>query len=556
MELVAVRARTWTAWLLGAASLALAVACAPDVKDNTKGVPPCSGCTDLTLAQVQQLIVTPLTPTSVQLDWTLPTDPAFTSVVIRRSSTGYVTSASDGTLVCETSADPLITTCPDTGLDVASDTYYSALAYYASRTNYSWPKFGFRRMPWTALMQGHSGLHSLAVRGGQVTWGWGFNGSGQAGDNTTTSWSGPVRVCAAAACTSYQTGMTALSVGGDHSLGIAADGSAWAWGSNSGYGMLGDGTLLNRKAPVQVCAPHTISGCSTFLGGIVSIAAGYQHSLAADSNGHVWAWGQNNSFQLGDGTASAHTVPKQVCGLGTTCTGNDFLSGIVAVSGGDAHSLALDSTGNVYAWGDKTFGQLGNGEFTPGFSEATPVQVCAAGQVKPCNSFITNIKAIAAGGNFSVALDTTGTVWTWGRNDAGQLGDGTTTNQFAPVEVCAPGQNAPCGAFLTGITAIAAGFSYVLALDNAGFVWAWGNNTYGQLGNGTLSDSKVPVQVCAPGTSLGCTTYLSNVAQIGGGRYHSLAIRGDGTLWGWGDNENGEVGDNSGITRNIPVQVP
>ena len=549
------RARILTAWLLGAAFLALAAACAPEVKDNTKSVPPCSGCTDTTLEQAPTFTVTPLTPTSATLEWTLPTDPAFSGVVIRRSATGYVTSASAGTAVYDTLGNAGVTTYTDTTLSVADSYYYSLLAYYSARGNYSWPRFAFRRMPWTLVAQGHSGLHSLAVRGEGLTWGWGFNGSGQTGDNTTTNWSGPVRVCAAAACTSYQTGMTALSTGGEHSLGIAADGSAWAWGNNGGYGPLGDGTLLNRKAPVQVCAPGTISGCSTFLGNIVSIAAGFQHSLAADGNGAVWAWGQNNSFQLGDDSASPHTVPVQVCGVGTPgCMGT--LGGITAVAAGDKHSLALDSTANVFAWGDESLGQLGNGENLSTTSQTTPVQVCAENQMAPCSAFLGSIQAIAAGGDFSVALDGSGNVWTWGSNSAGQLGDGTNTLRNVPGKVCAAGQSASCSAFLSGIVAVTAGFSYAMALDSAGNVWAWGNNTYGQLGNGTLTDSKVPVQVCAPGTSSGCSTFLSNVAQIGGGRFHSLAIRGDGTLWGWGDNENGEVGDNSGITRAIPVQVP
>ena len=541
-------------WLWLALLPALA-ACAPSVKDNTTAVPPCTGCTDLNLTQVSGVSLTPLTPTSVQLAWTNPGDSTLTGVMIRRSTTGYVVDASKGDPACGGLVTPSSTLCNDTGLSSGSSYYYSLLAYYASGNSYAWPKFVFRATPWSFIASGHSGLHSLAIRGGSQSWGWGYNNFGQVGDNTTTSWSGPVRVCDSAACSGQQAGMTALSNGGEFSLALATDGTVWSWGNNAGVGSLGDGTLLTRKAPVHVCAPGTLSGCTSYLGNILSIAAGFRHSLALDSTGNVWSWGLNDAFQLGDNTGSNHTVPVAVCGPTPNCSG-PALGGITAVAAGDSHSLALGSSGTVYAWGDETYGQLGNGESLSGISQTTPVLVCGAAEATPCTVGLGGIVAIAAGGLFSVALDNTGTVWTWGRNEAGQLGDGTLNPRSKPDKVCAAGQLSPCGLFLSNIVAIRAGYNYAMALDTSGSVWAWGNNTYGQLGNGTLTDSKVPVQVCAPSTSAPCGTFLSNAASIGGGRYHSLAVLGDGTLWGWGDNENGEVGDNSGITRAIPVQVP
>ena len=153
-------------------------------------------------------------------------------------------------------------------------------------------------------------------------------------------------------------------------------------------------------------------------------------------------------------------------------------------------------------------------------------------------SLIGNIVAAAGGESFSLAVKSDGTVWAWGYNDFGQLGDGTTTKRLVPVQV----------AGLSGVVAVAAGKYHSLALKSDGTVWAWGRNYYGQLGDGTTAERHAPVQVSG----------LSGVLALAAGESHSLAVRSDGTVRAWGNNEDGQLGDGTwglGIYRPVPVQV-
>jgi alpha-tubulin suppressor-like RCC1 family protein len=331
----------------------------------------------------------------------------------------------------------------------------------------------------------------------------------------------------------------ATAAGRKHSLALKADGTVWAWGTN-GNGELGDGSTTTRPAAVQV------SGVSS----VIAIAAGWNHSLAVKADGTVWTWGYNGNGQLGNGTATSSTTPVQVSGL----------SGVVAVAAGPYHSLALKADGTIWAWGDNGTGELGNGTQT---GSLTPVQVTG----------ITTAKGIAAGDHSSLAVLADGTVRAWGMNSSGQLGDGTTSDRYTPVTVNG----------LRGVTAVAAGSisSHALRTDGrvVGSVWSWGSNYYGVLGDGTNYNSAVPVatlrnayalavglnhvlaatrdgSVWAWGTNDsghlgdGTTTArrrpvrvsgLSDVAQLAAGESHSLALRADGVEWSWGANSDGQL---------------
>lgn len=248
------------------------------------------------------------------------------------------------------------------------------------------------------------------------------------------------------------------------------------------------------------------------------LSGGGYHSLALKADGTVWAWGGNGSGQLGNGNTANQYSPVQVEGL----------DDVKAIAAGFDHSLALKLDGTVWAWGDNEYGQLGDGSNN---NSNTPVQVVG----------LSSVVAIAAGSFHSLALRADGTVWAWGRNNYGQLGDGSTSNSNTPVQVSS----------LNGITAIAAGgrnfyvSSHSLALQDNGVLWAWGNNYRGQLGDGTNSDSPVPVQVSS----------LTSVTDLAAGGFHSLALLNDGSVWAWGHNFSGQLGNNTTTDSNIPVQV-
>ena len=285
------------------------------------------------------------------------------------------------------------------------------------------------------------------------------------------------------------TDVKSLSGGWLHDLFLKTDGTVWTWGNN-GYGQLGDGTAQDSSVVKQVYG----------LTNVISVDAGSQHSMALKDDGTVWVWG----FGPAACSDQVSTVPRQVYGL----------TEVVGIAAGDLHSLALKRDGTVWTWGNNGYGQLGDG--TEYNNRYEPVQVAG----------LSSVVAIAGGGGHSLALKSDGTVWAWGRNEDGQLGDGTTTSRLTPVQV----------AGLSDVIAIAAGNRHSLALKNNGTVWAWGYNGYGQLGDGTTENQLTPIQV--PG--------LSGVVSITAGIFHSLALKSDGTVWAWGDNGYGQLGIGTG----------
>jgi len=218
-----------------------------------------------------------------------------------------------------------------------------------------------------------------------------------------------------------------------------------------------------------------------------------------------------------------------------------YLTGITTVAAGTFHSVALKSDGTVWSWGNNNCGQLGDNTIT---TSRTPLQVVGPG----ASGFLSGVKAIACGGYHTIALMNDGTVWAWGLNEWGQLGDGTMTNSRTPVQVVGPGGSG----YLAGITAIAGGVEHTIALRDDGTVWTWGFNVFGQLGNGTHSaENPVPVQVVGPGGS----GYLDGIVAISGRFLNTVALKNDGTVWTWGHNAWGELGDGTTNDSTTPIQV-
>jgi alpha-tubulin suppressor-like RCC1 family protein len=299
----------------------------------------------------------------------------------------------------------------------------------------------------TALAAEYHHTCALTSGGGVKCWGW--NSNGQLGDGTTTNRTTPVDVVG------LSSGVTALVAGERHTCALTSGGGVKCWGYNY-YGQLGDGTPMNRYTPVDV------SGLSS---GVTAVAAGYRHTCALTSGGGVKCWGRNNYGQLGDGTNTNRYTPVDVSGLG---------SGVTALAGGGEHTCAVTSGGGVKCWGYNYYGQLGDGTTTHRY---TPVDVSGLG---------SGVTALAGGGEHTCALTSGGGVKCWGRNNSGQLGDGTNTNHTTPVDV---------SGLSSGVTALAAGGFHTCAVTSAGGVKCWGYNYFGQLGDGTIANRYTPVDV-------------------------------------------------------------
>ncbi|MCL2787924.1 MAG: Ig-like domain-containing protein [Micrococcales bacterium] len=339
-------------------------------------------------------------------------------------------------------------------------------------------------------------------------------GSGPAAGGTTVTGAVAPSVEFTAIAASYYSG-----------YGLDEAGNVWAWGAGQ-YGQLGNGTKTHSRRPVRVQA------ATGTLPRFTAIAAGYETGYALDERGNVWAWGLNDEGQLGNGTRADSSRPVQV----QAATGT--LPVFTTIAAGRETGYALDASGGVWAWGYNSQGQLGNGTRGNATNSTRPVRVQAATGTLP------KFTAIAAGDYTGYALDATGNVWSWGLGDDGQLGNGTSgyaTNSTRPVRVQAATGTLP------KFTAIAAGNSTGYALDETGSIWAWGDNYYGQLGNGTRADSSRPVRVqAATGTTLPVFT------AIAAGTYTGYALDVDGNVWAWGDNHWGELGNGTSDTTAQP----
>ena len=243
-----------------------------------------------------------------------------------------------------------------------------------------------------------------------------------------------------------------------------------------------------------------------------TLSAGIYHSLAIKSTGELWAWGANSDGRLGDGSTTQRSAPVQVL------PGTLFK----AVAGGYMHTVAIKTDGTLWAWGNNDLGQVGDGSIT---SRLLPVPV----QVPVGKLF----KAVAVGFYHSVALATDGSLWAWGHNAYGQLGDGTISTRATPV---------PVG---TGFVSVAAGHYHSLGIKTDGSLWTWGYNGTSQLGDGTTTNHLYPSQLMTLGT--GFTT-------VEAGNRFSVATKTDGSVWAWGDNASGQLGNGTLFGRTTPAQ--
>lgn len=340
-------------------------------------------------------------------------------------------------------------------------------------------------------------FHSLGIKSDGTLWAWGSNDSGQLGDGTNDDRIEPVQVGIA-------TNWVAVKAGAFHSLGIKTDGSLWAWGVNSN-GELGNGDNANKNVPVQI---GTASNW-------VSISAGFSHSVAIRTDGSLWAWGDNQYGQLGSGNNADKNTPVQIA------AGSNW----VKIDAGGYHTMGIKSGGILWTWGRNDEGQLGDGSNA---AKNIPVQI----------SSVTDWVAISAGMYHSMGIRrfVNGTLGLWGGNVFGQLGNGTITDKNFPASIANDVR-------WVGITA---GKYHSLSIASDGQAWAWGNNALGQLGNSSNSSVvRTPVQ-------LGCG---GNWVVVFAGYSHSFGIKSDGTTWAWGDNSWGKLGDGSLGSKYYPVQI-
>jgi len=371
----------------------------------------------------------------------------------------------------------------------------SALNVDSTPANYSWRISSISQ---TRISAGYT--HTCAVtRSGSVKC-WGSNSYGELGNGTTTGSPRPVDVI------SLTPPIKAVSSGRWFSCALTSSGGVKCWGYNQS-GQLGDGTTENHTTPVDV------TGLSS---GVIAISTGFSHACALLNSGGVKCWGENESGQIGDGTLVDKTSPVDVTGLG---------SGVVAISAGGSHTCAITISGNLYCWGYNRYGQIGDGSTT---DRVTPTPVSGLG---------VNATKVSANFKHTCALLSNGTIKCWGGNDSGQLGDGTTTESHLPVTVLAP----PASSLI-----VSSGGTHTCAIDNSGRVWCWGDNSYGQIGDGTTTGRLSPVNVSG---------MVGEVVMVSAGQWHTCAVTSSNNARCWGYNYTGQLGNGTYTSSSLPVDV-
>lgn len=396
-----------------------------------------------------------------------------------------------------------------------------------------------------------SGANVNVLRyGGALSIAWGGNSQGNVGDGTTTNRSTPVLIAG---------GHTFIdaSVGSFRTTALKGDGSAWGWGINAN-GMLGDGTNTNKSTPTAVIGGHTF----------IQVFSNNNITFGLKADGTIWGWGANAQGQIGDGTNTPKSSPVQVIG-------NTRFREIVSIPSGGGPTFAFGMDGLLYSWGANTAGQLGDGTID---NRSSPVAVLGGRYFKQVNY----------ASSWAIAIDELGDAYAWGDNGNGRLGDGTTNSRSSPTAMAGghkfsqvmpfagafanlmlkpDGTAWACGQNAIGVlgdgtitakstpTAVLGGHSFskiilngngtVLAMKPNGSLWGWSANAAGQIGDGTIATKSTPTAVLGGHVFVDAFTVGSS----------SYAIKSDGTIWAWGDNAQGQLGDNTIANKSTPTAV-
>jgi alpha-tubulin suppressor-like RCC1 family protein len=349
------------------------------------------------------------------------------------------------------------------------------------------------------LVSGGNG-HTVAIKKDGTLWGWGGANVGQLGDGTNKNKNYPVKI-------SSDTNWLRIEAGIAHSIALKSDGTLWGWGYSK-EGRVGTAKGITGGMILQPTQLGTDTDWKTF-------SAGGEHTLAIKNNGSLWAWGSNEFGQLGTNTISGYTV-------NLTRIGND--SNWMAVSAGNYFSMGLKNDGTLWTWGFNRWYQLGD---STSIDKNKPVKI---------GRDSTWIQ-IAAGGENGHAIKSDGTLWAWGYNNYGSLGDSSTVDKKVPTQI---GNETSWKSISKGD-----GGGFTIAIKSDSSIWTWGYNNWGQLGNGTLNNKIYPEKIL--------TQKKWQTVSAGGG--HALAIDINGSMWAWGENSYGQLGDATNINTKTEVAV-
>lgn len=307
-----------------------------------------------------------------------------------------------------------------------------------------------------------------------------------------------------------------IAVGLHHTLAIRSDGSLWAWGDNE-FGQLGDGTKINSQTPIRIGNSNDWKKVFVYTDGRFGPNKQYYQCFAIKNDGSLWAWGNNTSGKLGDGSKIDKFTPTRIG------TSNDWET----ISVGFLSTIGLKSDGSLWAWGINVYGFFGNDSA----NSTTPIRIGTD----------TNWESLTAGLHHVAAIKTDGSLWIWGQND---FGSGTLGLNW-PISVSAYLNTPTRIGNANDWKTVSAGDFYTLAIKDDGTLWAWGKNDSGQLGDGTTINRGIPIRI-GNDSDWEFTSVASGSA---------TAIKKDGSLWAWGKNEFGQLGEGTTIDKLVPTKI-
>jgi alpha-tubulin suppressor-like RCC1 family protein len=381
--------------------------------------------------------------------------------------------------------------------------------------------------------------HACVTRTDGSAWCWGNASGGQVGDGTTGDSTThlrttPVRVRRGS---TFLTGVTEVAVGSSQSCAVRSDASAWCWG-NAAHGEVGDGTTGDPTFHLRTKAVRVRRGGEP-LTGVKHVAVGAGHACALRTDGTVWCWGNDDEGQLGDGTTGDPTDHIRTTAVRVR-RGSGHLDKVVAIAAGYGHTCAIRKDGSAWCWGNGRAGELGDGVAAAGHHRTKATHVKLGG------GYLTGASGIAASGAHTCVRRTDSSTWCWGYAEIGQLGDGTTGDPTDHVRT-KPVKVRRGSGFLTGVTAVGTGVEHSCARRSDGSAWCWGNDRYGELGDGTTGDSTTHLRLKAVRVVRSAGAF-TGVRKLDGGEYHTCALRTDRSVWCWGDNAFGQLGRGSADT--------
>jgi alpha-tubulin suppressor-like RCC1 family protein len=302
------------------------------------------------------------------------------------------------------------------------------------------------------------------------------------------------------------TKIASLAIGENHTCVRKGNGALWCWGSSE-FGQLGIDGIVSSPIALFVSA----------LGqDVADVAAGSTHTCARTTTGTIACWGSNEGGEVGDGTNMDAPSPVELKSLGNSNT---------QIALGTDHSCSRRADSSLFCWGRNGYGQVGDGTTD---NANAPVLIKVLGQT---------VTQVAPGTTHTCALKSNGTVWCWGENTYEELGNGTSSTSYKPVEVVG----------LEGVVDVVSGYDHTCARKKNGSLSCWGANDHGQLGTGSIDFG-------GAGAS-NVITLGTDVAEVGAGEMHTCARKTDGSVWCWGGNMNGQVGDGTTMDRTTPVEI-